>query len=61
MPRGPHDDEIPGQNQETDHARERLEQFRQPRIPESDQPEEPNENNNESVDCDQPHTQGSNS
>lgn len=53
MPRGPHDDDIQEQDQETDHARKRLEQFRQPRMPVSDQPEEPNENN-KSGDCDKP-------
>jgi len=54
MPRGPHDDEIAGQDQEADHARQRLEQFRQPRIPESDQPQEPDEKNNDTVNHAQP-------
>ena len=52
MPRGPHDDEIKEQDQETDHARKRLEQFRQPRMPVSDQPEKSDEKNDNSVDCD---------
>ena len=54
MPRGPHDDEIAGQDQEPDHARQRLEQFRQPRFPESDQPQEPDEKNNDTLNHDQP-------
>lgn len=58
MPRGPHDDEIPEQDQETDHARKRLEQFQQDRMPVSDQPEEPNEKNDSSSDCGQPKPQG---
>ena len=49
MPRGPHDDEIPEQDQEIDHARKRLEQFRQPRFPASDQSQEPAEKNDETV------------
>jgi hypothetical protein len=58
MPRGPHDDEIAEQDQETDHARKRLEEFRQYRMPASDQPEEPNEKNSNSVEHDQPEPQG---
>lgn len=53
MPRGPHDDEISEQDQETDHARQRLEQFRQPRFPASDQPPAPAEKNDDSVKHDQ--------
>ena len=54
MPRGPHDDEIAEQDQESDHARKRLEQFRQPRLPESVEPQEPDEKNNDTVKHDQP-------
>ena len=54
MPRGPHDDEIAEQDPETDHARKRLEQFRQSRFPASDQPQEPDEKNNDTVTPDQP-------
>jgi hypothetical protein len=54
MPRGPHDEEIGEQDSETDHARERLEQFRQPRVPTSEQPQEPDEKNNDTVKRDQP-------
>jgi len=54
MPRGPHDDEIAGQDQEPDHVRQRLEQFRQPRIPESEQPQEPDDKNNDTADHNQP-------
>ena len=53
MPRGPHDDQIEEQDPETDHARKRLEQFRQPRIPASEQPQEPDEKNNDTVKRDQ--------
>jgi hypothetical protein len=49
MPRGPHDDQIPEQDQENDHARQRLEQFRQPRFPASDQSQEPVEKNDDTV------------
>ena len=52
MPRGPHDDDIQEQDQETDHARKRLEQFRQPRFP--DQPQEPDEKNDDTAKPDQP-------
>jgi hypothetical protein len=53
VPRGPHDDEIAEQDQEIDHARKRLEQFRQPRFPASDQPQEPAEKKDDAVKRDQ--------
>ena len=58
MPRGPHDDEIAEQDPEIDHARKRLEEFRQHRLPASDQSQEPDEKNDDTVKRDQSNPEG---